>query len=125
MKILPAPQKEKKRNKKTWDETYLFNVDFDNNSVALSIPSNEEEKALNNLNRVLGALDAVNTRSTFKDPLDISGSETYKKSLKNQDDALNSIPDEMATASIPSIKYDDKKEEETNDTIQIGPGGTV
>ena len=73
------------------------------------------------MNRVLDALDAVNTQSTFKDPLDMSGNETYNKSMKSLNIMLNSIPDEMATASIPSTKDDDKDREETSDIIQIGP----
>ena len=47
----------------------------------------------------------------------MSGSETYKKSIKNLNDVLNSIPEEMATASISSIKHHDKEEEETNSII--------
>lgn len=53
------------------DVPNYINVDIDNYSVASSIPTDEEEEALDDLNNVLEALDDVNAQSTLKDPLDI------------------------------------------------------
>ena len=47
---IPAPQKKKEEKKKIWDcETYAFDDDTDNYSVASSTPFDEEDKALNNI----------------------------------------------------------------------------
>ena len=105
-----------------WNPNYI-DVDIDNYSVASSIPSDEEEEALNDMNNVLDALDTVNTQSIFMNPLDISGTEAYKKATKKLDDMLNSITDKTTIAEPP----DDNKEEPhyINDYIKSTTGVTT